>query len=245
MEAFPKQPQAAPVAAAPGGLCIADGTLEAIKWLALVLMTMDHVNKVLFGFGLPGFFEAGRVAMPLFGFVLAYNLARPQAHQEGMIVRTMRRLALSGLVALPFFVALDMAQFVWWPVDIMFTLLLATSIIALLRRGGVASMSCALLLFVAASAFVEFTWFGVGYCVAAWYFCIAPGMRTFLPWLAGAALLYFINHNFWAMAAVPVILLLKQLNIRVPRIRYAFYVYYPGHLAVLLMLKWAARQGFL
>jgi len=57
-------------------LVIADGTLEALKWLALVLMVLDHTNKVLFEGKIPFVFEAARIAMPLFGFVLGYNLAR-------------------------------------------------------------------------------------------------------------------------------------------------------------------------
>ena len=56
---------------------MADGTIEGLKWLALVLMTGDHVNKYLFNATLPVLFEAGRIALPLFVFVLAYNLARP------------------------------------------------------------------------------------------------------------------------------------------------------------------------
>nr|WEG85486.1 trbP [Escherichia coli] len=60
-------------------MVIADGTIEALKWLALLAMTGDHVNKYLFNGTLPYLFEAGRLALPLFVFVLAYNLARPGA----------------------------------------------------------------------------------------------------------------------------------------------------------------------
>jgi len=42
-------------------LVVADGTLEALKWLGLVLMTLDHVNKFLLAEKLPVIFEAGRV----------------------------------------------------------------------------------------------------------------------------------------------------------------------------------------
>lgn len=218
-------------------LAIHNGTLEAIKWLALVLMTMDHMNKYLFDQNLPGFSEAGRLAMPLFGFVLAYNLARPEALQQGMYGRAMKRLVFSGLIATPFFMARIMPLANWWPLNIMFTLLVATGTIYLLRRGGVVFFLCALVLFIAGSAFVEFSWFGVGYCIAAWWYCAARGERSLLLWIVTAALLYFINQNFWALAAVPVILLAPHFRIQVPRIRFAFYAYYPVHLAVLLLLR--------
>ena len=42
-------------------LVIANGTLEALKWLALLLMTGGHVNKYLFNGTLPWLFNAGRV----------------------------------------------------------------------------------------------------------------------------------------------------------------------------------------
>lgn len=58
-------------------LFVADGTVEGLKWLGLLLMTGDHVNKYLFNGTLPFLFEAGRLAMPIFVFVLAFNLARP------------------------------------------------------------------------------------------------------------------------------------------------------------------------
>jgi hypothetical protein len=40
-------------------------------------------NKYLFNETLLFLFEAGRVAMPLFVFVLAYNLARPGIYESG------------------------------------------------------------------------------------------------------------------------------------------------------------------
>jgi hypothetical protein len=40
---------------------IADGTLEALRWLALVLMTGDHANKYLFNGTLPWLFNAALV----------------------------------------------------------------------------------------------------------------------------------------------------------------------------------------
>jgi hypothetical protein len=54
---------------------LADGSVEALKWLALVLMTIDHINHFIFKMQIPVMSDLGRLAMPLFGFVLAYNLA--------------------------------------------------------------------------------------------------------------------------------------------------------------------------
>src|ERR1035438_6734361 len=44
---------------------IADGTLEALKWGALVLMVFDHVNQYLYAEGLPAIFQLGRAPLDI------------------------------------------------------------------------------------------------------------------------------------------------------------------------------------
>jgi hypothetical protein len=60
-------------------------------------------------------------------------------------------------------------------------------------------------------------------------------------WIGATAALFIINRNFWALAAIPLILAATQVRLTVPRTRFAFYVYYPAHLAAL----WAIRQWLL
>ena len=85
-----KAPIRAPVSTVPR-LELSSGSLEALKWLALLLMTLDHVNKHLLHASVPELFAAGRLALPLFGFVLGYNLARPGALASGGYSRTADR----------------------------------------------------------------------------------------------------------------------------------------------------------
>jgi hypothetical protein len=47
---------------------------EALKWLAIITMTLDHVNKLLFQYDYPALLWIGRLAFPLFAFLMAYNL---------------------------------------------------------------------------------------------------------------------------------------------------------------------------
>lgn len=53
------------------------GALESLKWLALGLMVIDHLNAYLWAWRYPPLYALGRLTFPLFAFVLAYNLARP------------------------------------------------------------------------------------------------------------------------------------------------------------------------
>ncbi|MDF0606792.1 TraX family protein [Neisseriaceae bacterium TC5R-5] len=221
----------------PEGFRVSDGTIEALKWLALVLMTLDHINKHLFAEKLPGVFEMGRIAMPLFAFVLTYNLARPSTLSNGTYIRTMKRLALFSAIATPFFIGFGGLAFGWWPLNIMFMLLVATAILYLVEQGGAAYILTAVLVFLVGGAFVEFWWFALAFCICSWWYCKTNSKAALVACLLAAASLYVVNRNFWALAAMPLILVAPLLDIRIPRFRYLFYAYYPAHLAVLLLLK--------
>ena len=128
-------------------VAISDSTLEALKWLALLLMVVDHANKYLLLDASPTLFNGGRIAMPLFVFVLAYNLARPDAYKRGAHKRTMKRLALFGLLATPPFIALGGLLAGWWPLNILFALLSMTAIVYFLEQQTIRSyfIACAVL----------------------------------------------------------------------------------------------------
>lgn len=215
---------------------LADGTLEALKWLALALMLLDHVNTFLYGRTLPGAYQAGRWVAPVFGFVLAYNLARPGALAAGVHLRVMRRLALFGLLATPPFMALVGNP---WPLNILFLLLAATGTIYGLERGGPAGLAIAGAFFVVGGLLAEYFYPGVAMVVTAWAWCREPNARHLVAWTVAVASLWLLNLNFWALAALPTILLLRHVDLRVPRVRWVFYAFYPAHLAVL----WWLRDG--
>jgi hypothetical protein len=218
---------------------VAAGTLEALKWLALVAMTLDHVNRYLFGGRLAGWSEAGRLAMPLFGFVLAYHLAQPGALVRGVHGRVMRRLALAGVPAALALFAMGVLRAGWWPLNVMFMLLAVTGILLLLERGGDAAHMGAAGVFLFAGAAVDFWWFGIVFCLCAWWYCKTTSRLALAAWLLAAAALYFANQSHWALTAMPLVLAAPYLRLHVPRLRYLFYVYYPAHLAVLLLLaRW-------
>ena len=215
---------------------VPDGSIEALKWAALALMTLDHINKYLLKDQWITAFELGRVVMPLFAFVLAYNLARPGALAGGVHFRVMKRLALYGVLATPFFLSLGGLVFGWWPLNIMFMLLLATAILYFVEKGAVALATA---LFLLGGAFVEFWWFGLALTIAAWWYCKSSRKTALFSWTLAVASLYVVNQNLWALASMPVIFIAAQLNVvaQLPRFPKIFYGYYPAHLAFLLLLS--------
>lgn len=217
-------------------LRIESGTLEALKWLGLVLMTLDHVDKYLLHESVPALFDAGRLALPIFSFVLAYNLARPSSLESGAYGRVSSRLAIAAALATVPFVGLGGLVWEWWPLNILFAFLVAVGVMWLLERGGAARLAAAVLLSLLGGLLVEFWWPAVAMTIAAWRYTRRPGWTSLLLWIAAIASLYVINRNFWALAALPLIFLAPQVSIAVPRSRNVFYVFYPLHLLVLWIL---------
>lgn len=208
---------------------ISSGSLEALKWIGLLLMTSDHVNKYLLQEASPTLYALGRLAMPLFGFVLMANLARPGAFEAGVHLRVMKRLAIFALLATPAFVQLVG----WWPLNILATLWLATLIVSLLERGGRAAHRTAAFAFLLGGAVVEFWWPALLCCLGAWAFLRRPDGPRLLLWALAIASLAAVNANFAAVTVLPLIWGARKVDIPLPRSRWGFYVFYPAHLSLI------------
>ena len=222
---------------------ITDGTLEALKYLGLVLMTFDHVDKYLFNGTCPAAFAAGRSAMPIFALVLGYNLARPGNLERGVYRRTALRLFVFGLLATPAFIALGGLAADIYPLNIMFTLLMATVVMYLMDRG---KELAALFAFGLGGALVEFWWPAIGLCVAIWLYVRTPTWPRLVLGLMCITSLQMINGNAWALAVLPIVFLTKDMKLTLNRSRWLFYAYYPLHLtAHWLMRIPMAKAGYL
>lgn len=215
-------------------LVVTDGTVEGLKWLGLLLMTGDHVNKYLFNGTLPFLFEAGRVAMPIFVFVLAFNLARPGQLERGVYQRAMKRLAVFGALASFPFIALGGLYAGWWPLNILFTLLALTATAYLIERGNTV---WAALVFMNVGAMVEYWWPALLFGLAVWSYARKPNLLAACGAVIACAALGFINGNMWALAVFPVLFAATFLDLRMPRLRWAFYAYYPLHLGALWLIR--------
>ena len=214
-------------------VAVSDGTLEALKWLALLLMVADHINKYLLHDASHTIFNAGRIAMPLFVFVLAYNLARPDAYQRGAHSRTMKRLAHFGLLATPPFIALGGLLAGWWPLNILFALLSLTAIIYCLEQQTIWGYLIACAVFIVGGSSVEFWWPVLAFGTALWWYCKTPQVGPLIIAVLALLSLRLINGNYWALAALPILIASTAFTIPVPRYQRLFYYFYPLHLTLL------------
>ncbi len=213
---------------------IPNGSVEALKWLAMLAMTVDHANRFFFAGRIYAAYCIGRIAMPLFAFILAYNLARPNLSTR-IYSQTLKRLTVFGLLAIPGYTLMKSMH--WLPLNIMFTLWIATASIYFLNKGEAINNSAAILVFFMGGIFVEYNWPGVAFCITSWYFCKKPSLFTLFLALFSCLWISSINGNNWAMAAIPIIFVATMINVPIPRIRYFFYLYYPLHLTLFSLIK--------
>ena len=240
----------------PTTLALSSGAIEIIKWLALIAMTLDHTNKILLNARFAWMYNLGRLAMPLFGFILAYNLARPNTLKNYTYSSVAIRTFIMGLAATPFYKA-AFHHAGLGSLNIMFTLGLAACILFLIDKSMqshnvdlvIITRALALAAFMLGSLFVEGQHIAVGYVLAAWAYCktqkvwvslVCLPLLAWVPlliWLLSTASLGLINDNAWAVAAIPVILLTSKINFKLARLKWMFYVYYPLHLAILISMR--------
>lgn len=228
---------------------MSSGAIECLKWLALIAMTLDHTNKIIFHAQFTWMYALGRLAMPLFGFVLAYNLARPATLHSGIYGRVMTRTFLIGLASTPVykmaFPYSGLGSLNIGTLNIMFTLGMATWIILLIDTSHhsddtnlrLITRALAIALFVLGSVFVEGQWFGLSYILAAWFYCKNSTAWLLLIWVASTVGLCLLNDNEWALVTIAIIFTAARTDFNIPRLKWVFYVYYPLHIAILLCIQ--------
>ncbi|MGV8955925.1 MAG: TraX family protein [Cypionkella sp.] len=210
---------------------LSSGAVEALKWLALACMVVDHVHAVFFGRDLGMIATAiGRVAMPLFAIVIGYNLARPGID----LARLARRLLLVGALATPFYAYL-FVYLGWFPLNVLFTF--AVAVLALhLSRNGYRLLALGIL--AAGGLVVEYHWPGVVLVLASYALARRPSLATLSAALLALLMLCLINDNLWALLALPLVVAASHWSLHVPRAGRFFLWFYPAHLALLALAVW-------
>jgi len=206
---------------------LSTGQLEALKWLALAAMLVDHVNAVMFARELGTWATvAGRIAFPVFAIVLGYNLARPGVD----IGRCIQRLLIVGVLAEPFHWLL-FGQVGFWPLNVMLTFAVAAGVVWSLDND---QAWFAVLLFFGAGCFVEYWQPGIAVVVGTVaFFRWRYAAWSWVPLTFAFVALGWVNGNAWALLALPVVFAVLHVPVSLPRARWAFYAFYPLHLAAL------------
>ena len=218
-------------------LSLSSGQQEALKWLAVASMSVDHTVKVFFG-APPWGVAVGRLAFPLFALLLAYNLT----HRRVAPRRYLAPLLLAGCAAQPAYSAL----FPWSHLNIMFTLLLGVAFLPAARRLQNASNVPASLSLVAVAlvTLVPASFVDYGFAGALLVPTFQSVLERFDPFSLSllAFVLLQVNH-FTPYALVGLLAPLLACGVArchvptLPRHRWVFLLYYPLHLAALWLFR--------
>lgn len=204
---------------------------ELLRWLALSCMVIDHVAFIFLDRETAQPLRAlGRIAWPLFAYLLAYNVAVRRVAPA----KYLRPLAVFTLLSqLPHWLAFSSN----W-VNIIGTLLLGATVLHVLeersydRLGGLLT----LLLVLVLSPFVEYGTSGVLLVAGCWLFLRYPHVLTLSTAVALVALVNY-PHASWpfGLLAVAVVIAVTLLPERfgLPRSGRLPWIFYPAHLLVL------------
>ncbi len=132
----------------------------------------------------------------------------------------MLRLLIFGIVATPIYIILGGGLQHWWPLNILFTLCLATTIVYLLSmpvysRWAVTARMAALLLFAVAGGLVDYLWLGPALVIVVWrLFSVISAVEStilHIMLLGLVGLLCVMNDSLATLLALPIIYLMFRL----------------------------------
>lgn len=209
---------------------------ELLKWVAVATMTLDHANRSLWPY--QGWaFAVGRLAFPLFVFLLAFNTTVRMVPLRRYVLPL---LVFGVLSQPPVFVFFERG---WLPLNILFTMLLGVTFLGVVRVlrqrfPKLLAWSVAVIIWAGLGVFVEYGPTGV---------FLVPATQSLLTrfTLPRAALVVglLLAANFLTPASfVPLLLpffvwgVTRMPVARLWRSRWVFYAFYPLHLVLLWML---------
>ena len=210
---------------------------EALKWLAIVSMLSDHVNRILLELHVPPLSNFGRLAFPLFAFLIAYNIVRRGVAPQ----RYLLPLLGFGLLSQPIYVwAFSRSE-----LNILFTLLLGVLYILLVRwlqeKGAprYAAHGVTLLLLAVPSSYVSYKFFGP-FLIPLFVAFLRSPSPVAAPFLG----IYLMLTNrlapisIYTLLIVPALVAVHYVPFTLPRSsKWIFYGFYPLHLGLLKVLQ--------
>jgi hypothetical protein len=234
------------------------GQQEALKWIAIFTMTLNHVNELIFSSEFPVLFWIGRLAFPLFVFLIAYNLVVRNVKST----RYLYPLFLFALGTQPLYMWTNQTT----TGNIFFTLCLGVLYVGMLERfhqrwPSAVIHTLLVVVFLIPSLQVEYGPIGVFFIPVLTYFLKQPTLLGYgllnvyliaLNALSTLTILTFLvspTHGLYSLLSslepfvfvplllFPILFMVSRLPITLTRSNpWLFYIFYPVHLLVLQFL---------
>lgn len=222
------------IACARNSLIVSNNGLSFLKWFAVIAMIADHINKYGFDYAYPPLYHFGRLAMPIFLFVLVFNLSRNDFFDTGKHKTLIKRLLVFALLSSPAYILLKIGIiYTIFPLNIMFSLAVVVGIIYFFDRKHYFS---SFVLFFLSGFFIEYFWCPGLIALGVWLFLKKQTLPALFPLTAGFGLLLAINQNLTALLAIVLIMAASRVHFNIPRCKWFFYWFYPAHLTALWLI---------
>lgn len=215
---------------------------EALKLIACVTMLLDHIGATIFPSAVLRII--GRISFPIFCFLLAEGIAHTRNPKKYAL-----RLLIGALLAEIPFDLLFYGSVSFVHQNVMITLLLGFLMVIWARKTGNMMVPFAVCYLAAVFLRTDYSGFGIG--LIGLFFITREHPRKFLIQLIGVAILMWIMGGmeislgvirlpiqlFGVLAMVPIFLYSGVKSTRNVWIRRGFYLFYPVHLVILLILQ--------
>lgn len=214
-----------------------------IKVFAAIFMLIDHIGSTFFPNNIV-FPILGRLSMPMF----AYCVARGCYYTDlkGMWKRYLKNLGIFSLIAqIPFTMLFFYCLKHSFQLNIGFTWVLAAALLYVLMGSySIANKAIKGMVILAIGLIlpVEYGIYGVLCPVVFYYFMVKNFKPLYI--FAGSAFLYLlymvmdgIAIQIFSLASVPILLLLTRYDDLVRLHKKFFYIFYPLHIMILLLVK--------
>lgn len=216
------------------------GQLDVIKTVAMLLMVIDHVNRI-FALDHLWMMWLGRGAFPLFGVVWAYNLMRHP---------TLLQASLNHLWVWALFAQLGyaLAGFPWWQGNILFAFAVAGQAIRWCEMESRLSVSLGVLLVVLWLPFAQTSYGLAGIMMLAsarYLFAATLSAERAACFILWCSMVLMLNIEVSPIAAIAGLILsgvalvsVRAINAGMQRFwpRDFFVLFYVGHLVLLSLL---------
>ncbi|MFU2319310.1 TraX family protein [Rahnella sp. PCH160] len=101
-------------------------SMDVVKCVALVAMLIDHMNDILLSPSSPLLYAVGRMAMPLFALIFAFNMAK----QPGRAQELAKRQWKWAIITQPFFAFAFYDHQPWYALNILFVFAVCSQLVA-------------------------------------------------------------------------------------------------------------------
>lgn len=212
---------------------------RCIKIIALVTMTLDHIGYMLYP-DIELFRILGRIAMPLFAFLIAYGATKTRNTNKYFL-----RLFLFAIAIQMSFNIFEGNLFAYYNWNIFFTLSFGVLAVMFIKRYRYYSIPLVLATLGLAYALpIDYGIHGV-LLIILFYFALRHSLLTLkitaVFSIAIFCLIFCLQHwwstQWYALIATAFIVLFKDQKLKIhPIEKWAFYIYYPLHFIIIFCI---------